>query len=114
MGRGRAKWWRSSWSLSLLLSNDCHGLLLGLENARRWRLTEAKKGTAPQHAAPARGLSTPGDLGAQWLEELASKGLLKRAAAGGVLPSAKALRIINELPVLLLLAIIYLVIAKPF
>ena len=82
MGRGRAKWWRSSWSLSLLLSNDCHGLLLGLENARRWRLTEAKKGTAPQHAAPARGLSTPGDLGAQWLEELASKGLLKRAAGG--------------------------------
>lgn len=82
VGRGRAKWWRSSWSLSLLLSNDCHGLLLGLENARRWRLTEAKKGTAPQHAAPARGLSTPGDLGAQWLEELASKGLLKRAAGG--------------------------------
>lgn len=40
--------------------------------------------------------------------------LLKRAATGASLPSAKALRVINELPVLLLLAIIYLVIAKPF
>jgi putative membrane protein len=40
--------------------------------------------------------------------------MLKRAAAGDDLPSAKALRWINELPVLLLVAIVYLVLAKPF
>lgn len=39
--------------------------------------------------------------------------MLKRAAAGGALPSAKTLRWINELPVVLLLGVIYLVIAKP-
>jgi putative membrane protein len=39
--------------------------------------------------------------------------MLKRAAAGGALPSAKALRWINELPVLVLVAIVYLVLAKP-
>lgn len=40
--------------------------------------------------------------------------LLKRAAAGGLLPSSTILRWMNELPVLLLLAVIYLVLAKPF
>ena len=40
--------------------------------------------------------------------------LLKRSAAGGVLPTARALRWLNELPVFVLLAIIYLVLAKPF
>jgi protoporphyrinogen IX oxidase len=40
--------------------------------------------------------------------------LLKRSQAGGPLPSSRTLRWINELPVLLLLAIIYLVLAKPF
>ena len=40
--------------------------------------------------------------------------LLKRATAGGALPSGRSLRWINELPVLLLLAVIYLVLAKPF
>ncbi|MFC5580419.1 CopD family protein [Rhodanobacter terrae] len=40
--------------------------------------------------------------------------LLKRKAAGGTLPSSRALRWINELPVLLLLAVVFLVIAKPF
>jgi len=40
--------------------------------------------------------------------------LLKRAAAGGVLPSSRALRWFNELPVLLLLGVIFLVLAKPF
>lgn len=40
--------------------------------------------------------------------------MLKRAAAGGVLPSAKFLRWLNELPVIMLLAVIYLVLAKPF
>ncbi|QDE38851.1 CopD family protein [Luteibacter pinisoli] len=39
---------------------------------------------------------------------------LKRSIAGGPLPSAKALRMGNELPVLVLLAIVYLVVAKPF
>ena len=40
--------------------------------------------------------------------------LLKRSAAGGPLPSSRALRWLNELPVFALLAIIYLVLAKPF
>lgn len=41
-------------------------------------------------------------------------GWLKGAEAGRALPSAKALRLFNEVPVLLLIAIVYLVLAKPF
>lgn len=40
--------------------------------------------------------------------------LLKRSEKGVALPSSKALRWLNELPVLLLLGVIVLVIAKPF
>ena len=40
--------------------------------------------------------------------------LLKRSMKGGALPSGKTLRLFNELPVLVLLAIVYLVVAKPF
>ncbi|HEY9134018.1 MAG TPA: CopD family protein [Dyella sp.] len=40
--------------------------------------------------------------------------MLKRSIAGGALPTAKALRWLNELPILLVLAVIYLVVAKPF
>lgn len=39
---------------------------------------------------------------------------LKGVGAGRALPSATALRWFNELPVLLLVAIVYLVLAKPF
>jgi putative membrane protein len=39
---------------------------------------------------------------------------LKRHAAGGTLPSATALRWINELPIVLVLAAFYFVIGKPF
>lgn len=39
---------------------------------------------------------------------------LKRAGKGGALPSSRALRWFNEIPVFLLVAIVYLVIAKPF
>lgn len=39
---------------------------------------------------------------------------LKGAARGRALPSASALRWFNELPVVLLVAIVYLVLAKPF
>ncbi len=39
---------------------------------------------------------------------------LKGVDAGRRLPSAKALRLFNEVPVLLLVAIVYLVLAKPF
>jgi len=39
---------------------------------------------------------------------------LKGVARGGGLPSARALRIRNELPVLILLVVVWLVIAKPF
>jgi len=39
---------------------------------------------------------------------------LKRAGAGGALPSSRTLRLVNEVPVLLLVVIVYLVLAKPF
>lgn len=39
---------------------------------------------------------------------------LKGADKGRALPSAKALRWINELPVFALIAVVYLVLAKPF
>ena len=39
---------------------------------------------------------------------------LKGLAKGKALPSSRALRWFNELPVLLLVAIVYLVLAKPF
>ena len=39
---------------------------------------------------------------------------LKGAAQGRPLPSARALRWFNELPVLLLVVVVYLVLAKPF
>lgn len=39
---------------------------------------------------------------------------LKQVAAGRPLPSPKALRLFNELPVLVALAVIWLVLAKPF
>ena len=38
---------------------------------------------------------------------------LKGAAAGRTLPTARTLRWFNELPVLLLVVIVYLVLAKP-
>jgi len=40
--------------------------------------------------------------------------MLKRATSGAALPSSSMLRWMNELPVLLLVAIVYLVLAKPF
>ncbi len=40
--------------------------------------------------------------------------MLKRSSKGIALPSARTLRWLNELPVLLLLGVLYLVIAKPF
>ncbi|BFI95284.1 MAG: CopD family protein [Rhodanobacter sp.] len=39
---------------------------------------------------------------------------VKRCEKGGTLPSPKALRWLNELPVLLLLGVIFLVLARPF
>lgn len=39
---------------------------------------------------------------------------LKRSQKGGALPSARALRWLNELPVFVLLGVIFLVLAKPF
>ena len=40
--------------------------------------------------------------------------LVKRSVKGGALPQARTLRLLNELPVLLLLGVIFLAIAKPF
>ena len=45
---------------------------------------------------------------------IASGRQLKRVARGGILPSATMLRWFNELPLPLLVAIIWLVLAKPF
>ena len=39
---------------------------------------------------------------------------LKRAAAGSALPSTTAVRVFNEVPVLVLAVIVWLVLAKPF
>lgn len=39
---------------------------------------------------------------------------LKRAGVGGALPSGRALRWFNEIPVLLLVGVVWLVLAKPF
>ncbi|RDS85442.1 CopD family protein [Dyella psychrodurans] len=40
--------------------------------------------------------------------------MLKKSEKGGALPSARALRFLNELPVLLLLGVLFFVLAKPF
>lgn len=40
--------------------------------------------------------------------------ILKRTVAGGQLPSARKLRWFNELPVIVLVLVIYLVLGKPF
>ncbi|GLQ89694.1 CopD family protein [Dyella flagellata] len=40
--------------------------------------------------------------------------VLKRGEKGGALPSSRTLRVLNELPVLVLLGVLYLVLAKPF
>lgn len=40
--------------------------------------------------------------------------LVKGSVKGGKLPSVRTLKLFNELPVLLLLAVIFLVLAKPF
>jgi putative membrane protein len=39
---------------------------------------------------------------------------LKRADAGGALPSGRTLRLFNEIPVILLVGVVWLVLAKPF
>lgn len=40
--------------------------------------------------------------------------VLKRGEQGEALPSARTLRMLNELPVLVLLGVLYMVLAKPF
>src|SRR5690606_11573658 len=40
--------------------------------------------------------------------------LMKRAQAGGALPAGRTLRLLNELPVVMLFPVIWLVLAKPF
>lgn len=39
---------------------------------------------------------------------------VKRAAAGGALPSSRSLRWFNELPLIAFIGVVYLVLAKPF
>lgn len=40
--------------------------------------------------------------------------MVKRAAAGGALPSSRSLRWFNELPLVAFIGVVYLVLAKPF
>lgn len=40
--------------------------------------------------------------------------MVKRAAGGGALPSSRSLRWFNELPLIAFIAVVYLVLAKPF
>ena len=84
----------------------------GLTLWQGWRLFPA---TLPNVAAGMHWIDAKLTLVAVLLAYFIGCGrLLKRKAAGGALPSARALRWLNELPVLVLLAVIFLVIAKPF
>jgi protoporphyrinogen IX oxidase len=86
--------------------------VFGLTLWQGWRLFPA---TLPNVAAGMHWIDAKLTLVAVLLAYFIGCGrLLKRAAAGGALPSSRILRWLNELPVLLLLAVIFLVIAKPF
>jgi len=86
--------------------------VFGLTLWQGWRLLPA---TLPNVAAGMHWIDAKLTLVAVLLAYFIWCGrLLKRRATSGTLPSSRALRWLNELPVLLLLAVIFLVIAKPF
>jgi putative membrane protein len=86
--------------------------LFGLVLWQGWRVFPA---TLPNMVGPMHWIDAKLTLVAVLLAYFIVCGrMLKRAAAGAPLPSSRALRWLNELPVLLLLVVLYLVIAKPF
>ncbi|RTL30256.1 MAG: hypothetical protein EKK55_02385 [Rhodocyclaceae bacterium] len=76
---GRATWWRSSWSLALLVKNDAHGLVMGLERGRAWRLEQRARKKAPPPATRGGEPQSLGDV-EQLRAFIAGAGLSK---AGG-------------------------------
>lgn len=87
-------------------------LLLGLTLWQGWRVFPA---TLPNVVGTAHWIHAKLTLVALLFVYFILCGrMLKRAAAGGTLPTSRVLRWTNELPVLLLLGVLYLVIAKPF
>ena len=87
-------------------------LLLGLTLWQGWRVFPA---TLPNVVGTAHWIHAKLTLVALLFVYFILCGrMLKRAAAGGKLPTSRVLRWTNELPVLLLLGVLYLVIAKPF
>ena len=103
MGRRLYGFGHAMFGLSVVL-----GLLLWL-GARVWPLSypDVVAGGAWMHAKL-------GLVGLLLVYYILCGRLLKRVRAGAALPSSRTLRWVNELPVLVLLAVIYLVLAKPF
>ncbi|PWK92178.1 CopD family protein [Fulvimonas soli] len=86
--------------------------LLGLALWQGWRVLPAK---LPNVTAGLHWIDAKLTLVALLLVYFVWAGrLLKRSERGGALPSARALRWLNEVPLLFLLGVIYLVLAKPF
>jgi len=87
-------------------------LLLGIALWQGWRLSPAQ---LPRMFVQEGWLHAKLTLVALMLAHFIIAGRwLKGLEKGRALPSSKALRWFNELPVLLLVAIVYLVLAKPF
>ncbi|MGN2244784.1 CopD family protein [Frateuria sp. GZRR33] len=86
--------------------------LFGLVLWQGWRVFPA---TLPNVAAGMHWIDAKLGLVALLLAYFVIVGrMLKHGEKGGALPSPVALRWLNELPVLLLLGVIFLVLAKPF
>jgi protoporphyrinogen IX oxidase len=86
--------------------------LFGLTLWQGWRIFP---GTLPNMVGPMHWIDAKLALVILLLAYFIACGrMLKRAAAGVALPSSRALRWLNELPVLLLVVVLYLVLAKPF
>jgi putative membrane protein len=86
--------------------------LFGLVLWQGWRVFPA---TLPNVAAGMHWIDLKLGLVAVLLAYFVVVGrMLKRSEQGGALPSTVALRWLNELPVVVLLGIIFLVLAKPF
>ena len=86
--------------------------LFGLVLWQGWRLFPTK---LPNVAAGMHWIDAKLTLVALLLAYFVWAGrMIRRCERGGVLPSSKALRWLNELPVPLLLGVIFLVLAKPF
>lgn len=86
--------------------------LFGLTLWQGWRVFP---GTLPNLTANSHWIDAKLTLVALLLVYFVWAGrMIRRSQSGGALPSSRTLRWLNELPVLLLLGVIWLVIAKPF